>query len=356
MGSADPRVHPEGGTEPMADARPVHRVYVDGFWMDRTEVTNAQFARFVRATGYVTVAERTPTAEEFPGAAPEDLVAGSMVFEAAAASGPPRFAIRAGGATSAGAAGAIPSVRAALRRRPEQICPSCTSPTKTPRLTRAGPVNASRPKRSSSSPRAVASRGGATRGATICGRGAAGWRTSSRATFPTADAGDDGCRSGSRRSPASRPTATASTTWPGNVWEWCSDWYRARYLPTASRVGARRRGTRRDPTAATIPPSPACAKRVHRGGSFLCSAQFCTRYLVGSRGKGESSHRRPPPRLPLRARAPAPRTARLRLLSGSGIRSLHPVRLPTTRTRPRCASRRNAEDSIESVADVVSPS
>jgi formylglycine-generating enzyme required for sulfatase activity len=43
----------------MADARPIHRVHVDGFWMDRTEVTNAQFARFVAATGYVTVAERT---------------------------------------------------------------------------------------------------------------------------------------------------------------------------------------------------------------------------------------------------------------------------------------------------------
>ena len=47
MGSADPRVHPEGGSEPMDDARPVHRVYVDGFFMDRTEVTNAEFARFV---------------------------------------------------------------------------------------------------------------------------------------------------------------------------------------------------------------------------------------------------------------------------------------------------------------------
>ena len=56
------------------DGLPVHRVYVDGFWMDATEVTNAQFARFVKATGYATVAERTPTAEEFPGALPENLV------------------------------------------------------------------------------------------------------------------------------------------------------------------------------------------------------------------------------------------------------------------------------------------
>ena len=52
------------------DAQPVHRVYVDGFWMDRTEVTNAQFAAFVQATGYRTVAEIAPTKEEFPGAPP----------------------------------------------------------------------------------------------------------------------------------------------------------------------------------------------------------------------------------------------------------------------------------------------
>ena len=63
-----------------ADAMPIHRVYVHGFWMDRTEVTNDEFARFVAATHYVTVAERTPTKEEFPTAPPENLVAGSTVF------------------------------------------------------------------------------------------------------------------------------------------------------------------------------------------------------------------------------------------------------------------------------------
>ena len=48
------------------DARPIHRVYVDGFFMDKTDVTNAQFAEFVKSTGYVTVAERKPAAEDFP--------------------------------------------------------------------------------------------------------------------------------------------------------------------------------------------------------------------------------------------------------------------------------------------------
>ena len=64
----------------MPDARPIHRVFVDGFWMDRVEVTQPSSSpQFVKATGYVTVAERTPTAEDFPEA-PENLVAGSVVF------------------------------------------------------------------------------------------------------------------------------------------------------------------------------------------------------------------------------------------------------------------------------------
>src|SRR5713101_4249412 len=80
MGAA---VNGEGSHEmPMAsnDSQPVHRVYVDGFWMDATPVTNAQFEKFVRATDYVTIAERTPTKEEFPTAPAENLVAGSVVF------------------------------------------------------------------------------------------------------------------------------------------------------------------------------------------------------------------------------------------------------------------------------------
>src|SRR5262249_23443495 len=69
-----------GGPDAMADARPIHRVYVDGFWMDQTEVTNAAFATFVEATGYVTIAEETPRAKDFPGAPPENLVPGSTVY------------------------------------------------------------------------------------------------------------------------------------------------------------------------------------------------------------------------------------------------------------------------------------
>jgi formylglycine-generating enzyme len=75
-----------GGTFRMGSDRhypeeaPVHCVTVDGFWLDRTPVTNRDFRRFVNATGYVTFAEITPDAKDHPGALPNMLKAGSLVF------------------------------------------------------------------------------------------------------------------------------------------------------------------------------------------------------------------------------------------------------------------------------------
>ena len=80
MGAAEAPGMNMVGMEATTDSRPIHRVYVDGFWMDTTMVTNEQFAKFVSATGYVTIAERAPRAEDFPGAPPENLVAGAVVF------------------------------------------------------------------------------------------------------------------------------------------------------------------------------------------------------------------------------------------------------------------------------------
>ncbi len=68
------------GSENSDDSRPVHSVRVDGFWIDEHEVTNAQFAKFVKATGYITVAERDLNPKDYPGADPALLVPGSAVF------------------------------------------------------------------------------------------------------------------------------------------------------------------------------------------------------------------------------------------------------------------------------------
>jgi len=82
----DTRVALPGATYTMGsdhhypEEAPTRRVRVDGFEIDRTPVTNEQFAAFVKATGWVTVAERPLNASDYPGAPPENLVPGSMVF------------------------------------------------------------------------------------------------------------------------------------------------------------------------------------------------------------------------------------------------------------------------------------
>ncbi len=103
-----------GGTFPMGsdkhypEERPVHRVTVDGFWMDRTPVTNERFARFVEETGHVTFAEIPPNPDDYPGALPEMLYAGSLVFVKPAGTGRPRATSRTGGSSCTAPTGAIP--------------------------------------------------------------------------------------------------------------------------------------------------------------------------------------------------------------------------------------------------------
>src|SRR5829696_6394305 len=84
---ASDMAHIPGGTFRMGSDRhypeeaPAQRVAVDAFWIDRTPVTNAQFRKFVQATGHVTFAEIAPEAEDYPGALPHMLRAGSLVFD-----------------------------------------------------------------------------------------------------------------------------------------------------------------------------------------------------------------------------------------------------------------------------------
>jgi formylglycine-generating enzyme len=69
-----------GSDDHYPEEAPAHRVAVDGFWIDRYPVTNLRFGRFVKATGYVTLAERAPDAADYPGAIPDRLVPGAVVF------------------------------------------------------------------------------------------------------------------------------------------------------------------------------------------------------------------------------------------------------------------------------------
>jgi formylglycine-generating enzyme len=266
----------------MPDTLPVHLVRVNGFWMDKTPVTNAQFSEFVRATGYVTVAERPLDPKEFPGVPADKLVSGSAVFT------PPPDVVPLDNPLVwwhyvAGASWKHPDgPKSTLAGRETHPVVHIAWEDANAYLKWAGrrlPTEAEYE---------FAARGGLDRKRYAWGdelKPGGKWPANIwQGQFPARNTVEDGHRE-----------TSAVTTFPangfglydmgGNVWQWCADWYRPdSYAVDAATVPAI---DPRGPGQSLDPQEPGAAKRVVRGGSFLCSDRYCTRYLVGSRGKAE---------------------------------------------------------------------
>lgn len=285
MGAADPPDMNPVGMKATHDAQPIHRVYVDGFFMDKSDVTNAEFARFVKATDYVTVAERKPRLEDYPGARPDLLVAGSMVFT------PPP--------------GPVPLdnyaewwsyVPGANWRHPLGPGSDIKGQDNYPVVQVAyedaqAYARWARKRLPTEAEWEFAARGGIAGKPFVWGdsfRPGGKWMANThQGHFPDQDTAEDGW-TGTAPVAQYPPNPYGLYDMAGNVWQWTSDWYRSNYYESLAATGAVARNPQ-GPDSSFDPAEPDQKKKVQRGGSFLCTDQYCSRYIVGTRGKGEIS-------------------------------------------------------------------
>ena len=270
------------------DAVPLHTVELSPFWMDETPVTNAQFARFVAATGYVTYAEK----------AADGLPPGSFVFR-------PRPGITSlknhmqwwdfvPGADWRHSEGPDSNIAGKDDHPVVQVCwfdaqAYCRWAKK--RLPTEAEFE-------------YAARGGLIQKRFAWGDektpGGKWMANIWQGKFPYENTKEDGFATTApvRTFPANGHGLFEMS---GNVWQWCADWYRPDYYENSPRLNpqgpddsfdpAESDPVGNDPSQRRLRIDPRTgrpvAKRVQRGGSFLCSDVYCKGYMPGSRGKGE---------------------------------------------------------------------
>ncbi|MBI3874903.1 MAG: formylglycine-generating enzyme family protein [Verrucomicrobia bacterium] len=265
-----------GSNDGQTDEKPVHEVAADGFWMDKYEVTNEQFEKFVKATGYVTVAERKPDPKDFPGVPADKLVAGSICFR------PPEV---------------VESLRDHMQwweyvpganwRHPEGPNSTIVGREKHPVVhvcwfDAAAYAKWAGKRLPTEAEWEFAARGGLTNAAFTWGNemtpGGKWLANIWQGRFPKENTLNDGFQF-TAPGGSFPPNGYGLYDMAGNVWEWCADWYLPEYYATSPKQNPQ------GPDHSFDPNEPGVAKRVTRGGSFLCSDQYCTGYRPAMRMK-----------------------------------------------------------------------
>ena len=272
-----------GSDQHYPEEAPVHRVSVDGFWIDRAPVTNRQFKEFVRATGHVTFAEILPDPKNYPGALPHMLFAGSLVFS------PPNHPVDlrdwsqwwtfTKGADWRHPYGPKSNINA-LDNHP------VVHVTYGDALAYAQWAGKDLPTEAEWE---FAARGGLDGAEFAWGDAftpdgqhcANTWQ----GNFPFENRCDDGF---ARTSPVLTflPNGYGVHDMIGNVWEWTSDWWLSQHqaeAPKACCVPENPRGGREDGSYDPRQPQIKIPRKVIKGGSHLCAPNYCRRYRPAAR-------------------------------------------------------------------------
>lgn len=278
MGTAD--------NEGRKDEYPKHQVTLKSFWMDATEVTNASFAKFVAATGYVTTAERKPDwaemAKQLPPGTPKPpdsvLVAASLVFYQ------PK--------TINGLNDASQWwrwVKGASWKHPKGLNSNITGKENDPVVQVSWDDAMAYCKWAgkrlpTEAEWEFAARGGLKNAKYPWGNEdietARPKANTWQGNFPVKNTVWDQF-AGLAKVKSFRPNGYGLYDMAGNVWEWCSDWYRPDFYESLKGVTSNPKG----PGNSYDPMEPTIPKKVVRGGSFMCNASYCKGYRVTSRMK-----------------------------------------------------------------------
>ncbi len=276
------------------DSNPIHKVYVDGLWMGKCEVTNAEWAAFVEATGYKTVAEKKPSVQQLPpwadAKAKADIKAQkpfSIVFV------PPPMPVDletplwwqlVEGACWKYPLGPGSSIKGMDDHPVVHICyVDCQAFLRWKNA--AFPYKAGWHYRLPTEAEwEFAARGGRNLNRYTWGNDLkpdGKWMANIfQGQFPHYNSREDGYE---RTAPVGSypPNGFGLCDMAGNVWEWCQDYY----LPDYYRHSSERNPT--GPAQSLNPQEIGLTTRVKRGGSFLCDACYCERYVVYARDKGD---------------------------------------------------------------------